>query len=306
MNQFQFSRTAKFLLSLPGWWLAFFTIHSGLLISKSPEWLGIYSTLKISFIICSIISCICFFYFIKKLVIQNRLLIVFENLTSKNITIFIVVSIISTIPFLGNGVAVGEDIGGQVRSSLHWIEGKVHSPNFLQEPQSGDLSLNHKNWILRPPGAAILPTIGMLMGFSLGQSIQLGLFLCSIIGGLGWLFLFKQFKLSKSIIFICAISLGLNAGASICFFATANIILFALVPWHLIWSLKISEKFNELDIGVSGYFLIALFLFSLGCFAWIKLSGLIVSGSVGACLFFMLLKNYRSLKKIKFVIKFDS
>ena len=42
-------------------------------------------------------------------------------------------------------------------------------PNILSEPQRSDLSINQKNWSLRPPGAAVLPVAGLLIGLSLGQ-----------------------------------------------------------------------------------------------------------------------------------------
>ena len=95
------------------------------------------------------------------------------------------------------GVHIGEDIGGQVKSSLQWINGQVAAPNILMEPYRNDLSIDQKNWMLRPPGSTLLPIVGMLLGLSLGQSIKLGLFLCSIIGGLGWLSIFRRFNVAK-------------------------------------------------------------------------------------------------------------
>jgi hypothetical protein len=298
------SRTVKFFLSLPGWWLLFFTIKSALLVSKNPEWLGLYSTPKISFIICSIISCALFFYFIKKLVIPNRVLCFCESLVSRNILAFIVISFVSALPFLNNGVHVGEDIGEQVKSSVQWMDGTVDAPNILSEPKRSDLSINQDNWSLRPPGAAILPLIGMLFGLSLGQSIKLGLFLCAVIGGVGWLIVFKRFNIDNRIIFIVTIFLGLKTGTTICHYSTANIILFALVPWFLLVALLISERLSESKFSLKGCIILILFLFFLGLFAWIKLSGIIVSGTIGACLFFFFLNKYNSTKRIKFIAIF--
>ena len=82
------------------------------------------------------------------------------------------------------------------------MDGTVDAPNILSEPKRSDLSINQEHWSLRPPGAAILPVFGMLMGLSLGQSIKLGLFLCSVIGGVGWLIVFKRFNIDNRIIFI--------------------------------------------------------------------------------------------------------
>ena len=245
-----------------------------------------------------------FFYFINKLVIPSRILCFWEKLVSRNILTFIVISLVSALLFISNGVHIGEDIGGQVKSSLQWVMGKVDAPNILSEPKRSDLSINHENWSLRPPGAAILPLIGMLMGFSLGQSIKLGLFLCSVIGGTGWLIIFKKFNIDKSIIFIAAILLGLKTGNTICNYSTANIILFGLVPWFVLCALKISERFHDFKLSFKEHIIIAIFLFLLGFFAWIKLSGIIASGTIGACLFFYLIKNCTSFIRTKFIIIF--
>ena len=139
---------------------------------------------------------------------------------------------------------------------------------------------------LRPPGAAVLPVAGLLIGLSLGQSIQLGLLSCSVIGGYGWLLLFKKFCINKHITFIVAIFLGLKTGASIYSYDSANIILYALVPWFLLLTFIISGRLREWKHSFREYLIIGIFLFMLGCFAWIKLSGLIVSGTIGACLFY--------------------
>lgn len=245
-----------------------------------------------------------FFYFVKRVVIPKHVLHFCESLVSRNILAFTVISFVSALPFFNEGVQVGEDIGGQVKSSMQWIKGEVSFPNILSEPSREDLSLNQKNWNLRPPGAAILPIFGMLMGLSLGQSVKLGLFLCSVIGGAGWLIVFKRFNIDNRIIFIVAILLGFKAGTTICNYATANIILFALVPWFLLGAIIISERFSDSKFSFKGYLFISLFLFFLGLFAWIKLSGIIVSGTIGACLFFFFMKKYNSTKRIKFIVIF--
>ena len=199
---------------------------------------------------------------------------------------------------------VGEDIGGQVKSSMQWANGEVNAPNILSEPQRSDLSINQKNWSLRPPGAAVLPVAGLLIGLSLGQSIQLGLLSCSVIGGYGWLLLFKKFCINKHITFIVAIFLGLKTGASIYSYDSANIILYALVPWFLLLTFIISGRLRELKHSFREYLIIGIFLFMLGSFAWIKLSGLIVSGTIGACLFFMLSYRCATSERVKFLLAF--
>ena len=169
------------------------------------------------------------------------------------------------------------------------------------QPLREDLAIDQANWSLRPPGAAILPTIGMLFDLSIGQSIKLGLFLCSITGGLGWVLFFERINISKHIIFMLSIMLGMKCGVSINHFSTANIILFAFTPWFIILVLKFSDKIDNSTYSPRQYLGLALMLFILGCFAWIKLSGLIVAGTIGATLFFMLLKKQDTSRKNKFV-----
>ena len=232
------------------------------------------------------------------------MLFFWDLITSRNRIAYLVISIVSLIPFIGEGVHIGEDIGGQVKSSLQWINGEVSTPNITLEPKREDLAIDEANWSLRPPGASILPVIGMLFDLSLGQSIKIGLFLSSFTGGLGWILLFERFNISRHIIFVLTIMLGLKCGTSINQFGTANIILFALTPWFIILSLRISDKVCNSKLSPRGYLGIAFFLFTLGCFSWVKLSGLIVAGTIGASIFFMLLKKLDSSKRNKFILLF--
>ena len=79
---------------------------------------------------------------------------------------------------MGKGVSVGEDIGGQVKSSLQWFDGTVNVPNLISQPDRTNLSSNRTEWSLRPPGASLLIIPGMLLGLSLGLSIKLALLVC--------------------------------------------------------------------------------------------------------------------------------
>jgi len=275
-----------------------------LLVSKKPQWFGIYSTEKITFILCSTILCVLLYKWLSQIVIPVKLLSFWDLITSWNRIAYLSISIVSLIPFISEGVRIGEDIGGQVKSSLQWINGEVNAPNNIMQPLREDLAVDHANWSLRPPGAAVLPAIGMLFDFSLGQSIKIGLFLCSFTGGLGWILLLERFNISKHLIFVLTIMLGLKCGTSINQFVTANIILFALTPWFIIISLRISDKFGNSKLSISRYLGITLFLFTLGNFAWVKLSGLIVAGTIGASIFFILLKKQDSSKRSKFILLF--
>ena len=157
---------------------------------------------------------------------------------------------------------------------------------------------------LQPTTAATLPAIGMLLGLSLGHSIQISLLLCKILGGFGWLHVFREFKIDKYIILLISIMLGLEAGASISSFGTANIILFAIVPWFVLFVVKFDWLSKRTTNSFRIYLVLAIFLFLLGCFAWIKLSGIIVAGTIGTCLFFNLLNQAKSGDRLKFIVIF--
>jgi hypothetical protein len=233
---------------------------------------------------------------------SKKLIFYWGKITSNNIKTFVIISVISLIPFIGKGVSVGEDIGGQVKSSLQWINDKTVAPNIISVPDTQDLSVNKYNWSLRPPGAAFLPAIGMLFNLPLGYSIQISLLVCSILGGIGWLHLFKLVKINKSIIFLTAIMLGLKTGPACSLFGTANIILYAIVPWFILYILKFGLNIKRSKTSFGNYALITVFHFLLGCFVWIKLSGIIVAGTIGASLYFILLKQMNNSNKIKFTL----
>ena len=287
-------RSLGFFLSLPWWALVFFTIESVLLRSKNPEWFNLYSSSKIIFISLSAFVCLFIFLARKKIPIPFRCQLIWENLAPYYVQIFFITASLYSIFLVREGVAVGEDIGGQVKSSLQWVEGLVTYPNFLLSPAPNDLSQNVINWSLRPPGAALLPIPGMLIGLSLGDSIQFALFLCSIAGGIGWLYLFKKSGIPQQVLLIISILIGLMSGNYISHFSTTNIILFALVPWFLIWLLILSKSIS-ID-GFSGKRLlqVGFFLLCLGSFCWVKLSGIIAAGTIGAILLVIILLKVRN------------
>lgn len=264
--------------------------------------LGIYSTKKISFIICSTVLCILLWYTVSKVNLPSKLIFLWEKITSNNAKAFVIISAISLVPFIGDGISVGEDIAGQVKSSFQWVNGKTVAPNIISAPNRQDLSGDQSNWSLRPPAAALLPVIGMLFDLSLGHSIQISLIVISIIGGLGWLNVFKEFKISKYINFIVSIVLGLKTVPVATLFGTANILLYAIVPWCILYIVKINCYSTRSKLHFTDYVQLAVFLFLLGCFAWIKLSGIIVAGTIGASLYFILLKQMNNSQKLKFTI----
>lgn len=275
-----------------------------MLVSRSPEWLGLYSTKKIVFILAATASSLAYFYIIKKINISLFFHSFWNFLASKYILIYLIISLLSAIPFINQGVTIGEDISGQVKSSLHWIQGKVDAPNIINEPNKSDLSTDQSKWIIRPPGAAMLPIPGLLLGLSLGTSIQIGLFVCTLVGGFGWLQIFKKFNVEKTVNLLAAVLMGIMVGTSISFYSTANVILYGLVPWFTLLAYTISSFIPRNKHSVRSYIVLVLFLLVIGFFAWIKLSGIIIAGTIGACLFFILLKEFKSRKRIIYTLFF--
>ncbi len=196
---------------------------------------------------------------------------------------------------------MGEDIGSQVKSSLQWANGNIPAPNFVKQPNPNDLSSDREVWVLRPPGVSLLPIPGMLMGFSLGASIQIGLLFCGIVGSVGWLFFFERMNLCSSTLLVLSIMLGLLAGNATATFSTGNIILFALVPWFILWVLLLSDSIKSSSFSIQTLLTLFTFLFLLGSFAWIKLSGIIAAGTIGASLFFLLFRKFSADRKLRFL-----
>jgi hypothetical protein len=291
-------------ISLPIWWLFFFAIESALLRSKQPEWFNIYSSQKLLFISGAFPLSVFLLLRIQKLIPPIRWIWIWEKISPRFHLSFVITTVLFTLPFIGKGLSVGEDIGGQVKSSLQWFEGIVNAPNIINQPDGTNLSSNRTEWLLRPPGASILPIPGMLLGLSLGLSIKLALLACGLVGGWGWLELFSILKTPRSVLFIIAILLGSFAGLSTSAYTTANIILFSFVPWFIIGALNLSNSSALIKWSLRGTFSIFFFLFLLGSFAWIKLSGLIVAGTIGAVLFFLLLKRYSAESRLLFVVIF--
>jgi hypothetical protein len=81
---------------------------------------------------------------------------------------------------------------------------------------------------------------------------------------------------------LISILLGAKTGTSINHFSTANIILFPLVPWFWILVNNILIKINYSKFRTSDFIFFAVVFLLLGSFAWIKLSGIIVAGTIGA------------------------
>jgi hypothetical protein len=289
----QSSRNAiKFILHLPALWLLLKSVEASLLRSKNPEWFGLYSSQKLLAILFCLVIGVILMLVINKITINNYAIKIWNYLSRKIFLTFLVISILSFLTCWTNPIGVGEDISAQVKSSLQWHEQKVGFPNFYLHPDWQDLSNDKTIWSIRPPGASWIALPGLLFGMPIGLSIKFALFACTLIGGLGWLALCKRFKLPASSILIFAFLLSIPTGPSSTYFATTNILLFALTPWFLSWSINIGLEWKKPSFSITKKFLITtLFLLLLGSFSWVKLSGMIVAIVIGVYPIFVLIRS---------------
>ena len=274
----------RFLALLPAWWVGFKAIESALLRSKNPEWWGLYSTNKLLFLLICAIICLLWGKCVNRIISRSEVLPKWlDTLATNPNTVFITLALATTLFYQTSGITIGEDIAGQVKSSLQFLSNDTTLPNVVSQPNWDDLSKDHSSWSLRPPGASWLPLPGLLIGLSLGDSIRLALFTFQVSGGLGWLLLAKKFKISKYAIFLLALAIGLSAGICTTTFGTTNCFLYAVVPWMIIWALGLAKRMET--TGGTRLFQMGepfLFSFALGMSCIIKLSGMIVAISIAS------------------------
>ena len=209
--------------------------------SKNPKWFGLYSDEKALFLCLSTLASILFIYFLRRVIIPQKLTTAWQKVADRYFFSFALLSALFFVINLTTGASVGEDLGQQVKSSLQWSEGVVQFPNQYLSPNKSDLSKDTTIWSLRPPGAALLPIPGLLAGLSLGHSIQLAIFIALIAGGYGWLFLFKNFISSKEVLFVVSFLLSSMTLVNTSMYSTTNIILYAFVPWFILWAIKLNH-----------------------------------------------------------------
>ena len=126
--------------------------------------------------------------------------------------ILLILSIISNYLLNRNGITVGEDVCGQVLSSIQFLKGETHLPNYTSFPDSNDLSINNISWSPRPPAGSWVAVPGLLIGLSLGKAINFMLLLLYITGCSGLLLLARKLKLPYDSEILFAVFLGLSAG----------------------------------------------------------------------------------------------
>ena len=254
------------------------------------------------------IVCFGWFRFCQKVSISQKAFILWNRLPKRPHFTFVLLALVSSLLYFGKGMHVGEDIGGQVKSSLQWHHGIVDHPNLLAQPEWTNLAQDSKEWSLRPPGGSILPIPGLLVGLSLGDALRAGLLICMLVGGLGWIKFCAKLNLSMNGLLFLALLLGLSTGPATSLYSTANVILFSLVPWFLLWAISIGHLLDsQKDHSTRLKFTIqaASFLFLLGCFAWVKLSGIIVAGTIAAYPFFHILRKKGSpSRKLSFIMAY--
>ena len=292
-----------FIGSLPGYWLLFEAVKLALLKSKSPIWLGLYSTPKALVIITLVALSWFSFRFLAPWIriwlcsFSNKLN--FEVISP--IKIFIIISLLSRLLLINTPCQVGEDIVPQVLSAMQWAEGISSSPNTLITPEPTDLSTNRSSWTIRPPGASWVPVPGMILGLSVGHSILISLFLLGLCSGIGWLKLAQGFSLPKSIQQFLAVFIALFITLKSTHFYSATVLTAATFPWLLIWSLFVSRKWAELRYKDKICFSSLLFFSVLGGHAFFKLSCVVTVSAIAALPFiFHILKN-RRINSILFI-----
>ena len=111
-------------------------------------------------------------------------------------------------------------------------------------------------------------------------------------------------EIHNSYIVFLSIMLGSFCGISFTNYATANVILYAITPFFILWVLRISDLSVQASPNLKLYSAIAFLLFSLGFFSWIKLSGIIVAGTIGAYLFFFMVFGKDKQNRIKLIFIF--
>ena len=210
--------------------------------------------------------------------------------------IFFVLVVIFRISLINIPSSVGQDMAQQVLSGRQWIEGVSNVPNMVSSPDLTNLSTNKSIWIVRPPVGAWIPLPGLLLGFSLGHSIQLTLFILSIAFGTGWLKLARLLSLPLPWLQMLAFLLALTASLGSLSLSDASVITTATFPWLLTCSLYLSDQWNLSEKKLRINTLSLLFFFTLGAHAFFKLSSLLTVSSIALIPFLIQFVKCKEIK----------
>ena len=292
-SQNKSSRIARFISSLPCWWLMFKGLQAAFLPSKNPDIIELYSYNKVIALVGIIIFCMIYLKFVYQK-LSNYISSKFSktNFNLRPVGVFITINLVVASTSYFHGVSVGEDISGQVKSAVQYQTGKTHAPNFLSSPDPDDISNSVSFWSLRPPAASWLPLIGLKLGMTIGQSIWVSLLVLSLLGGVGWVRLSNSLGIGNEGQLILASLLGLYSGLQCNSFGTMNCVLFAIVPWMIIVTIKLYIMSLSQNLSFKFLFLSYLiFYLFLGSFVLLKLSGLIVAFTIGSLPFLFVIFN---------------
>lgn len=218
---------------------------------------------------------------------------VLKNLSA--LKMFFIMVVLTRLALINVPCTVGEDLGQQVLSSRQWIEGESIGPNMLASPERGDLSVNEQNWMVRPPGGAWLPLPGLLLGFSLGNSLHISLFILSVAFGAGWLKLAHILSLPKHSLLLLAMLLAFMSSLGSLSLSTASVFTSATFPWLLIWSLYLSDQWNLTEQKLKIHFLSLLFFLTIGFHAFFKLSSLLTVSAIALIPFVIHITKFRKI-----------
>lgn len=287
----------NFLASLPGYWCFFEALDLCLLRSKKPVWFGLYSSPKAFAIIVLLIVGVCFIWFVSPVISEKFYQILYKS-RLKNLSpliIFIFLAIFLRITLLNTPCSVGEDMTNQMLSCKQWINGESISPNVLSSPNRDDLSVNKTGWQIRPPGGALIPLPGLLVGFSLGSSIHFTLFGLLIAGGIGWLKLASTLSLPKTSMQLLALILALGTSLGSLSLLSASVITSATFPWLLLWSFSVSEQWHLAKQKFKIHLHSILFFLAIGSHAFVKLSSLLTVSGVALIPFLIYVTKSRKI-----------
>ena len=286
-----------FAANLPSYWCFFEALRLSLLRSKEPTWLGLYSTPKALAILLLLSVGFLTLRFISPIISAKLSYIPFKD-GLKNLSplkVFFVLVILFRISLINTPCSIGEDIAQQMLSSKQWIEGVSIAPNMLFSPNRTNLSTDELSWIVRPPGGAWIPLPGLLLGFSIGNSVHISLFILSIAFGTGWLRLARALSLSLPSLQLLAFLLAIVASLTSLSLSSASVITSATFPWLLIWSIHLSDQWNSPNQKLKIHFLTFLFFFAISFHAFFKLSSLLTVAAIALIPFLLFLTNYRKI-----------
>ena len=271
-----------FIGLVPGYWLLYLAIELCLYRSKSPEWIGLYSSQKALGIVFLLLSSwIAFKYLsfgITMLIYKMHWRSSWSSIPP--IKLFLFLAILFRLVLFHVPCSVGEDLAPQFLSAKQWLVSETDYLNLLVSPNPKDLNQNIPNWMMRPPGASWLPIPGLFLGFNLGHSLHLVLFILSIMSGLGWLTLAKKFSIPQSGLLLLSFILALQSACGSLSVASASVLTAATFPWLIVWAIHIGKEWSIPSYGKVLQWKSMLLFFCIGLHAFFKLSSLLTLAAV--------------------------